>query len=201
MILTQSELDSLAEDCQRDAQQHGRTTPCDIGHSLQRERIALIAEKCCQAVSGDLIEIGCYAGATSRLLAGIARKYGRRLLCVDNWSNATPFDHATPKRKFYETMEAYSDVLDVLEADAHERETIARIQERRFALAFSDNGHEKAWHVRELETLLPVTDGAIAVDDVYLPWVEDAIRETVPRFSGWSVLENPVLSEMWLVKA
>src|SRR5579859_7004355 len=73
MILTQSELDSLALQ-----ELPGKANGAKTGHIHQRERIAFIADRCCSQVEGDLIEIGSYCGDTSAILARVARKYDRK---------------------------------------------------------------------------------------------------------------------------
>jgi len=193
-LLTQSELDALAK------QESKAPRPDGIGHAYQRERIAMLAERCCQAMPGDLIEIGCYLGGTSVILAEIARRHGRKLICVDNFKGGDEFNLDRIEPAFLAAIEPWRDVVTFLKMDAHSPDAIRMIQERRYCFSFSDDGHDFEVHCNEMETLLPVTDGLVAVDDTYLSWVTEAIHLTVPKFPGWAILEAKPLGETWLVK-
>jgi hypothetical protein len=176
------------------------TTPCDVGHVFQRERIALLADRCCQAIPGDLIEIGAYQGGTSVVLAQVARKHKRRLICVDDFKAGCSWNLDQIEPRFLEAIEPYRDVIDYLKMDAHHPDTIAAIQARRYCAAFSDDGHSIESHISELTTLLPVVDGLVIVDDTDYPGVKEAVYAVVPRFPGWTVIENASLSELYCMR-
>lgn len=171
----------------------------DRGSVFQRERIAVIADRCCSRQIGDLIEIGCYAGGTSQILADVARKYGRKLVCVDNWREGTEYNLREIRQGFLQVMAEWSDVLILIDGDAHLPEIIAAIQERRYCFAFSDDGHAYEDHLSELETLLPLMNGVIAVDDVYLPDVRRAIADAILG-TEWAELYDERLRESWVVR-
>jgi len=195
-LLTQDELDTLAMQ-----ELPGKASTLQIGHLKQRERIALLAERCCQKREGDLIELGVYSGDTSKILAIIARKYGRKLICVDPFPMGTPWELGEKIHAVFETnMRPFSDVVIFHHADAHSPEMVAEIQKRRYAFSMSDDGHELWHHIVELRALLPVTDGLLLADDVYLADVEKAIDDVLPEFPGWSVLRNERLGESYLTK-
>jgi cephalosporin hydroxylase len=174
----------------------------ELGSVLQRQRIQDMADRCCNRRDGDLIEVGVYAGGTSTLLAQVARKYGRKLICVDNWKGGDSYELDKIGRIFKSDMAQYADVLILIEDDAHAPRVIEQIQSRRYCFAFSDDGHSFEAHVSELETLLPVTDGLICVDDTSYPGVTDAIQSVLlsGNFPGWEWLIDRRLREDWLVK-
>jgi len=60
----------------------GAGTPWGLG-SQQGDRIKAVADYCALTWPGDLLEIGCYVGSTTRLLAGVARERGRQMMAVD----------------------------------------------------------------------------------------------------------------------
>ncbi len=199
-ILTQSELDALATVAVKQAAILGLTAPCDIGHVYQRERIALLAARCCEQSDGDIIEIGCYLGGTTAVLVDVARRYNRKVVCFDDFATLADYGHDNPRANFVARLPGWSDVVEFHEQDAHTDESRKLIQSRRYALAFSDDGHSTQDHIIELMTLLPVVDGLVVVDDVYFPGVKQAVTETVPLFPGWQIIEHPMLSELYCVK-
>lgn len=187
----------LAEFASREAA-HARSI-IERGSVFQRERIGIVAERAV-ANPGDLIEIGCYSGGTSRILAEIARRHGRKLVCVDNWQSWTVYDLPRIGTEFCQwAAREYPDTIAIYEGDAHSPEIVSRIQGHRYCFAFSDDGHSYEEHLSELRTLLPLTNGPIAVDDVYLPDVRRAIADAT-HGTEWVELYDERLRESWLVK-
>lgn len=200
-LLTQSKLDALAKVAATEATRKGYYTPCDVGHTLQRERIGTLAARCCEQCDGDLIEIGCYLGGTTTVLVEVARRYNRKVICLDNFMGGDEFKLDEIGLQFKAKLPEWWDVVEFHEIDAHTDQARGLIQSRRYAFAFNDNGHSTEAHVHELETLLPVVDGLIACDDVYFPGVREAIRGTLDKFPGWVWLQAADLAEDWLVKS
>lgn len=173
----------------------------ELGSVLQRKRLSDLANLCCSLHPGDLIEIGVLAGATSVLLAEQARAYGRRLVCIDNWpTHNNPYELDKVRLIFLEEMKKWSDVVDIWEMDAHSEECLKMIGDRQYCFAFSDDGHLFDEHYKELMALMPVTNGLIAVDDVYLPEPRQAIAAAIKANPDWVELYDPRLRESWLVK-
>lgn len=170
----------------------------ELGSVLQRQRLQMLADRCCANLPGDICEIGVYAGGTSTLLAQVARRWGRKLICVDNWKGGDSYELDKIGKIFKRDMEPYADVLVLIEGDAHAPEIIERIQEWRFCFSFSDDGHSYAAHVSELETLLPVTNGLVAADDIYVPDVTRAVNDVLAKWPDWEILRDDRLRELWL---
>lgn len=61
----------------------------DRGSFFYRDRLAVAATASANQVPGDFLEIGCYVGRSSVVLADLARVSERRLLCVDPWQPGT----------------------------------------------------------------------------------------------------------------
>ena len=173
----------------------------ELGSVYQRDRIEAVAEFCCQEMSGDLIEIGCYAGGTSTRLAKVARKYNRKLICIDNWRDGTDYDLPGIKKIFQKDMKEFSDVTIIVEGDAHDEAVIRLIKEFTYCFAFSDDGHSYQEHLCELTCLLPITNGLVFVDDIYLPKVRKAIADSITINPGWVELYCPEFRESWLFKS
>ena len=172
----------------------------ELGSVLQRDRIEHMAEMCCLRGPGDLIEIGCYVGGTSSRLAMIARKYQRKLVCVDNWKGGDSYHLDQMGEMFTRDMQSFLDVLIVLKGDAHEQSIIDQIKLRQYCFAFSDDGHEYEYHLSELNTLMPIVSDLIMVDDIYLPDVRRAIADSIQAHAGWNEHTDTRLRESWLIK-
>ncbi len=173
----------------------------ECGSVLQRERIAVVAERALATYSGHALEIGCLTGGTSRILAPIAAKYGRKFYAVDYWPLDCPYDMAEYRRCFFENVKPWlADTVVVIEGDAHDPEIIKRYSSNPLAFAFNDDNHDFESHLTELKAVLPVATGIVAVDDCYLPEVRAAVAAGLELFKGWHVLYGDGLRECWLVK-
>jgi len=201
MILTKEEVDLMALE--------ELATPdskANLGGNLFKFRQRTLAEKSCAAGPGDLIEIGVLAGDTSILLAEIARKYGRRLICIDNWPTtgvAAPYRLDLAEASFYRQMSPYEDVYELWRVDANAPETLDRIRKGEWAYALSDDGHQYEDHFQQLCALLPVSTGIVVADDVYYHnTVKDAMIHAMLRNPDWKILhaDNLALREGFMVR-
>jgi SAM-dependent methyltransferase len=173
----------------------------ECGSVLQRERIAVVAERALAAFPGHCLEIGCLTGGTSRILAPIAAKYGRKFYAVDYWPSGTPYDMVEYRRCFFENVKPWMDSVVVIEGDAHDPEIIKRYASNPLAFAFNDDNHDFESHLTELKAVLPVATGIVCVDDCWLSEVRDAVAAGLELFPKWKVLYGDGLRECWLVKA
>lgn len=181
MLLTASELADFA--AQEAAQPNSLA---EQGSVLQRDRIARLAIRACSKVEGDLLEIGCFDGATSEILARVAREYDRKLICVDTWHGSGDKGAEAIGEQFEKNMRPYSDVLIVIHDYSTAPEVVEIIRKRRYAFAYCDG------RMRDLPLLMGVTDGLIAVNEsrqLGMAWVD-----------GWEHLSDVRIREAWLVK-
>lgn len=169
------------------------------GSHQQRQRIEAIVAEFIPLRSGDLLEIGCYLGATSLRLARLAQEHGRRFLAIDSWSPTSTYDLEDAFKVFTKSMAPYAGVVDVLRQDAHGAEARAAIAARRFAFVFLDNGHAYEDVKAELDAVLPMTDGLVAVDDMQLVDVRNAVRDALAANPRWTMLHAAPCREAWLV--
>ena len=60
--------------------------PAHKGGSIhQRDRLREVAELALQTYDGDILEIGCHIGLTTRIFAELAKKYDRKVVVIDPW--------------------------------------------------------------------------------------------------------------------
>lgn len=195
-ILTQPELDAMAKQ-----ERLAPNPPDNTGHVYQRShRMPLLVQRCCEQCDGDIIEVGVYLGGTTAVLVDLARRYNRKVICLDNFKGGDSFELDKIGLQFKARLPEWRDVVEFHEIDAHTDEGRALIQSRRYAWAFSDDGHDYEHHVHELESLMPVTHGAIAADDVYCPGAARAVRDMCEKYPEWTALFGEGLAEAWMVR-
>jgi len=170
------------------------------GGALFSPRMQQIASLAAATYEGDLIEIGCYSGTTSILLAAVARETNRKLTCVDNWIPNTGWDHEGAEKGFLKDMKPFAEWVEILRMDAHSEEAIERIKQRKYCFALSDDGHQYEDHLSELRTLLPITAGVVVADDIYYPPVPRAVADTLKQFPDWMEIREEGLRETYLVR-
>ncbi|GGA21617.1 class I SAM-dependent methyltransferase [Okeania sp. KiyG1] len=168
------------------------------GSINQRKRIAQVAEYCIKGWSGDLIEIGCFRGETSKLLAEVAQKYDRRLIALDPWELGTQNCKGGEYETFLKNIEPYKDVVDIIRLSSLDEKAIALVKNRELCFAFVDGLHTYDACLKDIETVAHC-QGIIAVDD--LLWCADVERafqkgaEIIQR----SKLNFPLCREGYLV--
>lgn len=165
-----------------------------------RDRIEQYARKAAKKFPGDLIEIGCYAGDTTLRIIKVAQEFGRKVICVDNWLPNTGYELDKVELVFRKQVEQYKDFVTIIKGDAHIEEIMKQIKQHNYCFALSDDGHSYNDHKTELDTLIPITNGLIAVDDVYLPEVRQAIADSLKQFPQWGVIYGVEMREAWLFK-
>ena len=106
-----------------------------------RERLTAIARAACEHYAGDLLEIGGYTGETTKLLAEIAREYGRRVLVVDPWEIGTHNCCGREYPQFLRNTLPYADIVDVVRLPSQHENAFNAMRGRVLAFAFVDGLH------------------------------------------------------------
>lgn len=149
-----------------------------------RERIADIARFACEHFGGDLLEIGGYAGETTRLLAEIAREYGRRVLVVDPWEPGTQNCCGKEYPQFLRNTLAYADIIDVVRLPSQHENAFNAIRGRTLAFAFVDGLHTYDGAASDLFACDHAA--VICMDDIR--WNDGLKRlfEESPKLKAWN---------------
>ncbi len=159
------ELGALFKSATLDELKSFELAPYMRGSMQQRERIVRVAEYCARRQPGDFLEIGCYVGETTKILAEIARKYHRRVIAVDPWEPGTQNCVGWEYNAFLQKVEPYADIVDIVRASSLNRETIALIKERALCFAFIDGLHTYSACLSDIQTVAHC-QGIIVVDDI-----------------------------------
>ncbi len=139
--------------------------PCSFGGEQQRNRIRTVAEYCLSVYPGDIIEIGCYIGETTRILVEVAQANGRRVVAVDPWETGTQNCSGVEYAQFQANIKQYADCVDVLRLSSLSPEAIQHVKQRKLAMAFVDGLHTYEAALSDIRTVSHCA-GIIAVDDV-----------------------------------
>jgi len=154
------------------------------GSIHQRDRLVWAARWSLEWFEGNLLEIGCLHGGTTKLLAPLAKEFGRRVLCVDPWVHEPFYGPRDPFEVFLETMEPWKDVIEIVRLESQDPQAISTMEGWKLAFAFVDGLHTYGGCFKDICSVKH-TEGFIAVDDtLWSNEVSQAFvngRETIRR--------------------
>lgn len=161
-----------------------------IGGRFQRNRLVGIADFCASRFPGDFVEIGAYMGDTSRLLAEVARKHGRKLIVIDPWIKGSQDCSCNEYETFLKNTEGFQDVLEVWRESSTDKNVVKRLSLRPLCFSFVDG-----WHVLHacLSDILASghAKGVIAIDDTrYNHDLLFSVRRGAKKLNRSAVLQS-----------
>ncbi|MGK7922409.1 MAG: class I SAM-dependent methyltransferase [Trichodesmium sp.] len=169
------------------------------GSFHQRQRVAKVAEYCVQTWDGDLIEIGCFQGETTKLLAEVAQKYNRRLMAVDPWAIGTQNCQGGEYETFLKNIEPYKANVDIVRLSSLDKKAIELIKNRELCFAFVDGLHTYDACLSDIKTVAHY-QGVIAVDNIlWNPEVDSAFHKGAEIIQSRK-LYLPICREGYLLK-
>ncbi|NEN92937.1 MAG: hypothetical protein F6K48_30210 [Okeania sp. SIO3H1] len=169
------------------------------GSLNQHQRIARVAEYCVQTWPGDLIEIGCFEGETTKLLAEVAQKYNRRLVAVNPWEIGIQNPQGGEYEAFLKKIELYQTNVDIVRGSSLDEKTIALIKSRELCFAFVDNLHTYDDCLSDIKTVSHC-QGIIAVNDLLLNYEIDSAFNKGAEVTQSRKLYLPICKEGYLLK-
>jgi len=149
-----------------------------LGRRYCRERVQACAAWSAQNYDGDFIEIGALYGETTVKLAEIAKKYNRKVIVIDPWSEATEaFDGTLDYIQgneydiWRENTKEYSDIIEVYRTSSHDPKLSEILKERELCFAWVDGSHTA--HALRNDLNLVKHTAVIGVDDIsYWLWCD-----------------------------
>ena len=153
----------LAAALQRSAAQETATTVMD--ERFMAERLERVAADSIARHPGDLVEIGCFQGQTSRVLAGLAHRHGRRFIAVDPWQDSQGAADGGAYACFLENIKPYADCVDIVRRSSLDPVTQELLRQRPLAFAYVDGLHTYYAALADIRSVGHCA-GTIAVDDI-----------------------------------
>ena len=135
------------------------------GGQFIAERMRLIAEDSILRNPGDIVEIGCDTGESSRFLAELAQRHGRRLIAIDPWFATPERPEGTSFARFQENIRPFAHVVDVVRRSSLDADVKALVSQRSLAFAYVDGLHTYYAALSDIR-MVSHCRGTIAVDDV-----------------------------------
>ena len=168
------------------------------GGHLQSQRVAALAELAVSRHPGDIVEIGVNRGFTTKLLAPIAQRHGRRVIAIDPWIAGTQNCQGHEYDEFLKITEPWRDTVEIWKMSSFAPEAFARMDRRSLAFAFVDGLHTFDACMSDFR-LVGHTSGPIAADDVrYNREVALALRISARRL-GRRAFHLPAMREGYLL--
>ena len=164
----------------------------------ETKRIIELAKECLE-VSGDYVEMGCYRGDTSLLLAEVLRDY--------NWGNNVEkmVDNSVKKLWIYDSFEGLPEksdkdesVLGTLFRSGELNVTKREVKERFLRAGLPVPVIKKAWFGDLVESDLPGQIAFSFLDGDFYESIRDSLKLVVPRMSRGGIMivhdyTNPAL--------
>jgi len=192
-----------------------RGEPMYKSRETSGDYLRFVATECCKRVEGDLVEIGCLSGTCTRVLAQVARKYGRKVWAVDPYEPGTmncpaediqrsrARDGLTSYERFTKNiLEPYADVVELLRFSSQDPTVIKRLKGLDISFAHVDGLHTTEACKTDILTLSHC-GGAVAVDDFYTggpdnkrhhPRVVPAIEEAATLLTEFKLLTSDMVN-------
>ena len=151
----------------------------------ETERILELAQECLD-ISGDFVEMGCYKGDTSLLLAEIVKASEKKLWIYDSFEGL-------PEKK-----EADESVMGVLFRGGELAVTKREVKQRFLRVNLPVPVIKKAWFSELVENDLPEQIAFAFLDGDFYESIKDSIKLVAPKMSDGGVMvvhdyTNPAL--------
>jgi cephalosporin hydroxylase len=186
-------------DQERDAYRNGRKWH---GSFQNYRRLNLVAEYCAINYPGDLVEIGCLFGEATVIFAEVARRHGRRVICIDPWEAPPPYGDEEPYDVWRRVTEPYRDIIDGRRDSSLTIQSMNCVMGRQLCFAYLDGDHSYEAVKFDIRTVAHC-NGIIAVDDVTIYDEKPANNEPGRRafYDGaerfWRLPMTHYLSREW----
>lgn len=135
----------------------------------QRERLKRVCELAILNFEGDILEIGCHVGLTTKIFCELAKKHNRKVITLDPW-NGQQEGNQSVYEQFLENTRGYKDVLHVNRVSSFSPEGKALISSNNFAFCWIDGLHTYDACKQDIDNCSSQT-GILAVDD--LKWLPE----------------------------
>ena len=173
--------------------QEGSSTWKIYTHTTRNERIQLYRLALKQSHGAVAVEVGSYLGASASFLAaGLSKKKGTKLICVDTWRNDAMTEGTRDTfKEFHNNTSSYESMIFTKQGHSGE---VANLFTEKIDLLFIDGDHSYAGCRSDVLAWLPKlkNNGIVIMHDYkYSPGVKKVVEELIePRTAGKSYAMN-----------
>ncbi len=165
------------------------------GWIQQRERLAAVARQCVTDYEGDIVEIGCQEGLTTKLLCRVARQYNRRVIAIDPWQIGTQACEGGEYEKFLVNIEPYKDIVDILRLPSQDIAVAEYFTDKKLCFAYVDGLHTNIACTSDIRTVSHAR--CIAVDDIL--WSGDLLMAYMDSLKSSFHVRHPYCREGYIL--
>ena len=152
------------------------------GCKNQRFRLEKVCELAIQNFDGDILEIGCHVGLTTRIFAQLAKKYNRKVVVVDPW-NGQQEGNQSVYESFIKNTSEYRDVIEVNRVSSFSEEGKNIIKNGKFSFCWIDGLHTYHACSQDIDSCSK-QNGILAVDDLrWLPELKKLFQEKSEQYN------------------
>lgn len=134
------------------------------GSIHQRARLREVAELALQTYQGDILEIGCHIGLTTKIFAELAQEHGRKVVVVDPWDGRQE-GNQNVYEQFVNNTSDFKEIIEVNRMGSQEPEAVELIKAGTFAFCWIDGLHTPFACKSDIKACLGQV-GLQAVDDL-----------------------------------
>lgn len=169
------------------------TQICGVGGDLLTDRLRYIATECCNRFPGDLVEIGCWEGFTTTALCEAAKRFGRKVIAIDPWT-----DERGRQGTFMGKMKPQMDsgLLEVHDKESQDSSVVAMLKSRPLCFVYVDGLHTYS-AVKSDCAAVDHCQGIIVCDDIsWNAGIRHAFIEVMTKIQ----LRHPYFREGYLIQ-
>jgi len=169
------------------------------GCKNQRARLEKICELAIQNFDGDILEIGCHIGLTTRIFAQLAKKYNRKVVVVDPWNGQQEGNQSVYEAFMHNTSE-YHDIIDINRVSSFSDQGKNIIKNGSFAFCWIDGLHTYYACSQDIDSCSG-QNGILAVDDLrWLPELRQLFDEKTRQYDFTSYYNDNCREGYYITK-
>lgn len=135
----------------------------------QRDRIKRVCELAINNLDGDILEIGCHVGLTTKILCEIAKEHNRKVVVIDPW-NGQQEGNQNVYEQFLQNTKGYESFLEINRISSFSPEGKKIISQNKFAFCWIDGLHTYDACKQDIDSCVS-QNAILAVDD--LKWLPE----------------------------
>ncbi len=131
-----------------------------------------------------VIEIGCYRGNTTKVMAEAASRCGKKVVCIDPWDGSTDNSDEATYQIFLGNTSPWKDIITVIRKESHVCGPGIEFMKGKVAVAFIDGNHFYPHPYADMLNCwsLLTMNGSMVIHDVFDDWHSRHIKICLDDF-------------------